>query len=72
MKELLLEKFHSNPNLADFLDSTGQNTLCEATVHKFWGIGLTIRAKELWTPGKWQGENQMGKILEDIRQTLKK
>ena len=68
----LYEKFRQNQKLADFLISTGETTIVEASkVDKEYGIGLSLGDKKLWDRTEWNGHNLMGKALMKVRSMLK-
>ena len=67
-----LLKFSQNKGLKDFLLSTGDRVLVEASpVDKIWGIGLAADHPHAETPSKWQGLNLLGYALMDVRDQLK-
>lgn len=65
-------KFGQNAELKEFLLSTGNSILVEASPYdKIWGIGLKeddVRAKH---PTSWQGQNLLGFALMDVREALR-
>ena len=64
-------KFQQNPKLAKFLLDTGDKQLVEANGYdKFWGAGMALDNVEL-PNGKWDGKNQLGLVLQQVRQSLK-
>ena len=66
-------KFTQNPELTQFLISTGDKILAEASPKDFiWGIGLAEHDFRATDPGLWRGENLLGFILMDVRQTIRK
>lgn len=65
-------KFKQNPLLADFLLSTGERTLVEASpVDPVWGIGLAADNPHAENPLLWKGENLLGFALMEVRDRLK-
>ncbi|MCO6536740.1 MAG: NADAR family protein [Gilliamella sp.] len=65
-------KFSQNRQLADFLLSTQQRVLVEASpTDKIWGIGLAQDAPNIDNPLTWQGKNLLGFALMAVRQKLK-
>ncbi len=42
-------------------------TIAEATADHFWGTGLTMEQTSQCLPEFWPGQNQMGKVLIDLR-----
>jgi ribA/ribD-fused uncharacterized protein len=69
MKMVLLLKLHEHPALKEQLLATGDTFIVEdesARAHRsplFWG------AKRI--PGGWQGDNRLGKLWMEIRQSLR-
>jgi len=67
-----LEKFRQNRGLRRKLFQTGRNTLVEASpLDAIWGIGLDAATAHVTPPEQWPGENLLGKILTDVRETLR-
>jgi len=70
MKEALHAKFSQNPDLKEFLMSTRGTTLVECTRDKTWGCGHNLYSKEADDPNNWDGSNQLGELLIELRQTI--
>ena len=67
-----LAKFGQNPELEDWLISTGDAILVEASpVDKIWGIGLAADDARAREPKNWQGLNLLGFVLMKTRHALK-
>lgn len=65
------EKFRQNSPLRDFLLSTGDQVLVEASpVDRIWGIGLAGDDKRATNPLQWRGENLLGFALMTARDRL--
>ncbi len=65
-------KFSQNPDLKDFLLSTGDAILVEASPYdKIWGIGLDRETAMKVTVDQWQGENLLGCALMEVRDWLR-
>ena len=65
-------KFGQNPELADFLLSTGDAILVEASPYdKIWGIGLDREQAKKGSVDQWQGENLLGCALMEVRDWLR-
>lgn len=65
-------KFSQNPDIRDFLLSTGDSILAEASPYdKIWGTGLDREEAEKGSVEQWQGENLLGCALMDVRDWLK-
>ncbi len=60
MREIVKRKFLQNRDLAEKLMDTGNAELQEKSSDRFWGIGRN-----------GDGQNELGKILMDVRETLK-
>ena len=64
-------KFRQNQDLALFLKNTNGTELVEASPSDtYWGVGSSLRSKNLLDPTKWKGKNKAGKVLTRVRQTL--
>ena len=64
-------KFSQNPDLKEFLLSTGDAILVEASPYdKIWGIGLDKEQAMKGTVEQWQGENLLGCALMEVRDWL--
>ncbi len=65
-------KFSQNPALKNFLLSTGNKILAEASPYdKIWGIGLEESDDRVLDPAQWQGENHLGFALMKVRDMLR-
>lgn len=65
-------KFSQNPDLKEFLLSTGDAILVEASPYdKIWGIGIDKETAMKCTVEQWQGENQLGCALMEVRNWLR-
>ena len=67
MTELNLMKFNACSHAREKL-LTSKITIAEVTANKFWGTGLTMEQTTQCLLEYWPGQNQMGKILVDLRQ----
>ncbi len=66
-----LAKFSQNPSLRDYLLSTGDRILVEASPKDtIWGIGFDEFAPEAKCPDKWRGMNLLGFALMEVRSML--
>ena len=64
-------KFSQNAELKEFLISTGNRILVEASpVDNIWGIGLAQDAEHCKNPLKWKGLNLLGFALMEVRDIL--
>lgn len=65
-------KFSQNPVLKEFLLSTGDSILAEASPYDtIWGIGLCREDAQTGGVEQWQGENLLGCALMEVRDWLK-
>ena len=65
-------KFLSHDKLREFLLSTGDKVLVEASPYdKIWGIGLGITDPRNQNPDNWLGENLLGFALMEVRDKIK-
>ncbi|WP_130621065.1 NADAR family protein [Dyella amyloliquefaciens] len=66
-----LAKFEQNPALRDFLLSTRNRVLVEASpVDRVWGIGLSSDDPHASDPRLWEGPNLLGFALMEVRRKL--
>jgi ribA/ribD-fused uncharacterized protein len=66
------EKFRQHPDLQEFLLSTKDRVLVEASpVDRIWGIGLAADNDRAESPQQWQGLNLLGFALMEVRDTLR-
>ena len=64
-------KFTQNPWLANFLLSTNDEVLAEATFDKVWGTGVPLHCRDCTDRTQWHGIGIMGEILMAIQEELK-
>ena len=66
-------KFSQNRNLREFLLSTGDSVLVEASPYdNIWGIRLAASSPEAQDPMKWRGQNLLGFALMEVRDELRR
>jgi ribA/ribD-fused uncharacterized protein len=66
-----LAKFQQNPQLREFILSTQDRILVEASPDdRIWGIGLAADAPNIDNPHYWQGTNLLGFALMEVRARL--
>ncbi len=66
-----LAKFGQSPELRDYLLSTGEKVLVEASPQdRIWGIGLAAADPRAQRPEEWPGLNLLGFALMEVRQRL--
>lgn len=67
-----IEKFNQNYELKEYLLSTGEKVLVEASPYdKIWGIGLKENDIKALNPLLWDGENLLGFSLMEVRKIIK-
>ena len=64
------EKIYAHKELQEYLLSTGNRSIGEATPDSFFGIGIHISDPAVLNPREWQGSNIMGQILTELRSEL--
>ena len=71
MRTGLRLKFEQNSGLRHRLLMTHNASLCEATANeKYWACGLNLNHKDLPNKAAWPGENKLGIMLMQLRDTL--
>jgi ribA/ribD-fused uncharacterized protein len=66
-----LVKFQQNPRLYDYLMSTGDGVLAEASpVDLIWGIGFDAKQPDARNALAWKGQNLLGFALMRARDEL--
>jgi len=66
-----LAKFGRHPELRDYLLTTGDRVLVEASPRdRIWGIGLSRDDPAAADPRRWRGTNLLGFALMDVRESL--
>ena len=66
-------KFSQNRDLREFLLSTGDSVLVEASPYDaIWGIRLSTSSPEAQDPMKWRGQNLLGFALMEVRDELRR
>lgn len=69
VKRANLAKFSQNPKLKEFLLSTGDRILVEASPNdNIWGIGMSADNPDAIIPSRWPGENRLGFVLMEVRE----
>lgn len=67
-----VHKFASDARLREFLLSTGERVLVEASpVDRVWGIGLAATDEAASDPERWRGPNLLGFALMEARGQLR-
>lgn len=66
-------KFTQNPKLRNFLLSTGDKILVEASPYDgIWGIQMGQEDENILNPLKWRGENLLGFALMEVRDEIRR
>jgi ribA/ribD-fused uncharacterized protein len=66
-----LAKFGQHISLRQFLLSTGERILAEASPHdRIWGTGLAASDQNATCPAAWPGHNLLGFALMEVRHQL--
>lgn len=66
-------KFTQHSRLRDFLLSTGDAILVEASpFDRIWGIGLAASNPSSQSPLLWRGQNLLGFALMDVRERIRR
>ena len=66
-------KFSQNPKLRDFLLSTGDSIIVEASPYDgIWGIKMSQTDEHSLNPLKWRGENLLGFALMEVRDEIRR
>lgn len=61
-------KFNQNPELQEYLISTGDSILVEASPYDtIWGVGLSADDPNIQNVNSWKGENLLGFVLMEVR-----
>ncbi|MBE7169423.1 MAG: NADAR family protein [Williamsia sp.] len=65
-------KFSQHPAFKEFLLSTGDQVIVEASpTDTIWGIGLSQNSEHASTPHQWRGRNLLGFALMQVRDILR-
>lgn len=65
-------KFTQNKDLKEFLLSTGNRIIVEASPYDaVWGIKMSEKDEFVNNPLKWKGENLLGFILMEVRDKIR-
>lgn len=72
VKRTSLAKFSQNSKLKEFLLSTGNKILVEASPYDtIWGIGMSEDNPDAIIPSRWSGEKLLGFVLMEVREALR-
>lgn len=72
MRSIVRAKFTQNPELRKKLLESENKILANADPRdQYWGIGTSAGTAIAKVPSKWKGENKLGKLLMELRETLR-
>jgi len=72
MEQGVRAKFVQHPEVRKELLETGDTIIGKADARNtFWGIGTGMSSEKSKSPSKWRGQNKLGKLLMEIRESLK-
>jgi ribA/ribD-fused uncharacterized protein len=74
MEVAVLEKFRQNEDLKNFLLSPefeDKDFVEGSPFDGVWGVKLDYRNPDIDNPENWNGENLLGKVLNEVREKLK-
>lgn len=72
VKNANLLKFSQNSKFKDFLLSTDNKILVEASPYdRIWGIGMLETDSRAKNPANWDGENLLGFVLMEVRDQIR-
>ena len=71
LKQINEAKFAQNAEVRQFLLSTNDKKLGEASLDPFFGTGVHLHSRTTTDENTWTGKNIMGSILDKIRQNYK-
>ena len=69
--EGVLEKFSQNPHLNECLQKTDQKMIIKSSYDRTWGTGVPLHSPDALNSNHWIGDNLLGKILTNVRETLR-
>jgi hypothetical protein len=68
METAVRAKFYQNQQLRELINKTGERVFVEANAYdSTWGVGIGLRNPLIYDQTKWKGENQLGILLDTIR-----
>jgi ribA/ribD-fused uncharacterized protein len=66
-------RFRQNDEDWQWLNATGNTMLVEASpIDRVWGIGMDMKDPDINDESKWRGQNLLGKVLTEVRDTIRK
>lgn len=68
-----LEKYRQNEGLRALLLATGDLQFVEASPDdRVWGIGMRADDPDSGSPGRWRGQNLLGKAITEAREVIRR
>ena len=72
MEKVTREKFQQNTSLKQQLINTAEKSIIQCNPHDlFWANGLKMTDQKAEDCTKWKGQNNLGKVLCNIRDSFK-
>jgi ribA/ribD-fused uncharacterized protein len=72
MRKGVRAKFVQHPELRETLLETGDTQIGFADARDlYWSIGTSMGLEKAKSPSKWRGQNKLGKMLMELRDTFK-
>ena len=72
MRKGVRAKFVQHPELRETLLETGEKQIGFADARDlYWSIGTSMGLEKAKSPSKWRGQNKLGKMLMELRDTFK-
>jgi ribA/ribD-fused uncharacterized protein len=72
VRRAVFAKFMQHPDLRRELLSTGNALLAECShLDKTWGVGISLRDMRWKSPENWNGKNDLGNILMEVRDEIR-
>jgi hypothetical protein len=66
-----LQKAREHPEIREYLLSTGNDILVEASKSDvIWGVGIAKDDPRIYDQSQWRGMNLLGEIWMDVRRIL--
>ncbi len=68
MKKINMAKLQQHPQLLVFLNNIAQVLVEVYPYDKRWGVGSGINDKKTYNMEQWQGSNDLGTIMVEVKQ----
>ncbi len=66
-----MAKFRQNEKQPEWLLSTDEKKIVEASADKFWGTGIRLSDNRALLSGQWTGQDKMENVLMRVRSKLR-